>query len=349
MSVARYSFINAKIRSMKADILTPAQWDALIGARDMFAALRILDSTSYAHLVQDMGETTSPIEVEHVLQKDFNRVLVEIKNDIPTANQTLMTWITRKFQKEVVKSILRLFTSRSDQATAEKLLIPLEPFTSNRLMALLEAKDLRSMVSEFPEQFFQSEIQKILPQYEETDNLFILEHTLDALVIQNLFKEVQQLEGQDREITARLVGTEIDLMNLMITLRTHSLGFSSAETENLLINAAYRLPLELCHRALMSRNFEERVRILQSSYYKDLIAKSWEAYELQQSLAVFEHNAHIQIRTDSEEALIGYPFHFGIVLGFLNLKWYETLNLKAVMNGKADQLDPNIIRRALIL
>ncbi|MFX1565906.1 MAG: V-type ATPase subunit [Promethearchaeota archaeon] len=349
MSVARYSFINAKIRSMKADILSPDQWDALIGARDMFSALRILDSTSYAQLVQDMGESTAPIEVERVLQSDFNKVLIEIKNDIPTANQTLMTWITRKFQKEVVKSILRLYTSRSSQATAERLLIPLEPFTAGQLMALLEAKDLHSMVSDISEPFFQLEIQNLLPQYEETGNLFLIEHSLDTTVIQNLFREIQKLEEQDREITARLVGTEIDLMNLMITLRSHFLGFSSTETEELLIKTPYRLSLDLCQRALLARNFEERVRILQSSYYKELISRSWEAYELQQSLGVFEHNAHIQIRTDSEQALIGYPFHFGIVLGFLNLKWYETLNLKAVMNGKADQLDPNIIRRALIL
>ncbi|MFX1319703.1 MAG: V-type ATPase subunit [Promethearchaeota archaeon] len=349
MSVARYSFINAKIRSMKADILTSEQWDALIGARDMFSALRILDATSYAQLVQDMGETTSPIEVERVLQLDFNKVLIEIKNDIPTANQTLMTWITRKFQKEVVKSLLRLFTSGSDQATAERLLIPLEPFSSSRLMTFLEAKDLRSMVSQIPDQFFQLEIQKTLPQYEETGNLFIVEHTLDTTVFQNLFREVQQLEEQDREITARLVGTEIDLLNLMITLRSHFLGFSSTETEELLIKTPYRLPLDLCQRALLSRNLEERIRILQSSYYRDLISRSWEAYELDQGLGAFEHNAHVLIRTDSEEAMIGYPFHFGIVLGFLNLKWYETINLKAVMNGKADQLDSNIIRRALIL
>jgi V/A-type H+-transporting ATPase subunit C len=334
---------------MKADILTPDQWDALIGARDMFGALRVLDSTSYAQLVQDMGETTSPIEVERVLQSDFNKVLIEINNDIPTANQTLMTWITRKFQKEVVKSLLRLFTSKSDPTTAERLLVPLEPFSSNQLMTLLEAKDLRSMVSEIPELFLKNEIEKALPQYEDTENLFILEHTLDTTIIQNLYKEVQLLDGQDREITARLVGTEIDLMNLMITLRTQFLGFSQSETEKLLIKTAYRLPLDLCRRALVSRNFEERVRILQTGFYKDLISKSWEAYELHQTLAVFEQNAHTQIRTDSEEALIGYPFHFGIVLGFLNLKWYETLNLKAVMNGKADQLDPNIIRRALIL
>jgi vacuolar-type H+-ATPase subunit C/Vma6 len=47
--------------------------------------------------------------------------------------------------------------------------------------------------------------------------------------------------------------------------------------------------------------------------------------------------------------MLGFPFHFGVVLGFLNLKWFETLNLKAVMHGKAEKIDPSIIRRTLIL
>lgn len=349
MSVARYSFINAKIRSMKADILTSEQWDALIGARNMLAALRILDATGYAELVQDLGETTSPIEIERVLQTDFNKVLFEIQSDIPTDSQTLMSWITKKYQKEVVKSILRLFTSKSDQETAERLFVPIKPFTTERLLSFLELKDLQTLAAQIPDQYFQNLIKITIPQYEETGDLYIIEQTLDSQVIQSLHKEIQQIEGLDHEIAAKIVGTETDLINLMITLRTHFLGTPSDEVEKLLVDAVYRLPLDLCHRALMARNFEERVQILQRSYYKDLIAQSWEAYQQFQSLAIFEHNFHKQIWTESYNALIGYPFHFGVVIGYLNLKWYETLNLKALMNGKADQLEPHIIRRALIL
>lgn len=349
MSVARYSYINAKIRSMKADILTSDQWDALIGARDMFAAIRILDATSYAELVQDFGETTSPLEVERVLQTEFSNVLVEIENDIPTSTQTLMTWITRKFQKEVVKSILRLFTTHSDRSTAERLFVPIEPFSTNLLFTLLELKDLQTLASHIPDQFFQLLIQDKIPQYEETGDLLVIEQALDASVLENLQREVQLQDGEDRESTLNIVGTEIDRINLMITLRTHFLGTSTDEAVKLLIDAPYRLPLDICQRALMARNFEERIQTLQGSYYKDLISQSWEAYQQYQNLAVFEHNFNKYIRSESINALLGYPFHFGIVIGFLNLKWFEALNLKALMNGKADQLDANIIRRALIL
>ncbi|MFX1576652.1 MAG: V-type ATPase subunit [Promethearchaeota archaeon] len=349
MSVARYSFINAKIRGYKADMLTSDHWDALLGARDMYAALRVLDTTSYSEIVKDFDETALPQEVEQALQLDFNRVLSEIHVDIPKGSQPLMNWITRKFQREVVKPILRLYVTDKEPSLAEKLLVPVDPFTIEVLLNLLKAKDLNEFVSKLPDPYFRHIIREYLPQYEETDRLVIIEQAIDADILQNLFFEAQKQKGLDKEVTTKLAGVEIDLVNLMTTLRTFFLGIEKAEAEALLLDTEYRLSRALCKEALAARSFEERVRKLQESSYGSMIASSWEAYQLHQTLYAFEHTFLEQIRRNSIDALLGYPFHFGIVLGYLNLKWYEIVNLKALMNGKADQIDSNIIRRILIL
>lgn len=349
MSVARYSFINAKIRGYKADMLTEEHWDALLGARDMYAALRVLDATSYAEIIKEFDESVAPLEVEKTLKLDFNRVLAEIHNDVPKVMRPIMQWITRKFQREVVKPLLRIYETKKDQSTAERLLVPVEPFTTEVMLTLLNAKDLKDFVTSLPDRYFRDLIEKLLPQYEETKRLVIVEQAIDAAILQNLYQEADKLSGLDRETTTKLAGIEIDLINFMTTLRTHFLGIDTAEAENLLLEVEYRLPLSLCKEALQARSFEERVQKLQESTYGPMIKRSWEAYEQYQTLYTFEKAFHEEIRKASVDALLGYPFHFGIVLGYLNLKWYEILNLKALMNGKADQLDSNIIRRVLIL
>ncbi len=349
MSVARYSFINAKIRGYKADMLTTEHWDALLGARDMYAALRVLDATSYSEITQDFDETASPLEIEQSLKLDFNRVLTEITNDVPKSMQTIMNWITRKFQREVVKPLLRLYVTEKDPNLIERLIVPIAPFTTEILLDLITAKDLNELAANLPDLYFKRLIQDLLPQYEETGRLVIVEQAIDAAILENLYKEANKLKGLDKELTSKLAGVEIDLINFMTTLRTHFLGIESPKAEELLLQVEYRLPLTLCREALHARSFEDRVRKLQESFYGPLITQSWEAYELFQNLYTFEKVFHEQIRRDSVDALLGYPFHFGIVLGYLNLKWYEILNLKALMNGKADQLDPNVIRRVLIL
>ncbi len=349
MSVARYSFINAKIRGYKADMLTSEHWDALLGARDMYAALRVLDATSYADLVKDFDETALPREVEQALQLDFNRVLSEIRADVPKGSQSLMNWITRKFQREVVKPILRLYVTERDASLAERLLVPVDPFTTEVLLDLITAKDLNEFVAKIPDTYFRRIIGEHLPQYEETGRLVLIEQAIDADILQNLYSEAEKLKGLDKDVTMKLAGVEIDLVNLMTTLRTHFLGIERTDAEALLLDTEYRLSRALCKEALFSRNFEERVRKLQESSYGPMIARSWEAYQVHQTLYAFEHTFLEQIRSDSIDALLGYPFHFGIVMGYLNLKWYEIVNLKALMNGKSDQIDPNVIRRVLIL
>jgi V/A-type H+-transporting ATPase subunit C len=217
------------------------------------------------------------------------------------------------------------------------------------MLTLLNAKDLKDLVSLLPDRYFRNLIEELLPQYEETKRLVIVEQAIDAAILKNLYQEADKLSGLDRETTTKLAGIEIDLINFMTTLRTHFLGIDTAEAEKLLLEVEYRLPLRLCKEALQARSFEERVQKLQESTYGSMIKRSWEAYEQYQTLYTFEKTFHEEIRKTSVDALLGYPFHFGIVLGYLNLKWYEILNLKALMNGKADQLDPNIIRRVLIL
>jgi len=349
MSVARYSFINAKIRGYKADMLTSEHWDALLGARDMYAALRVLDATSYADIVKDFDETASPRDVEQTLQLDFSRVLSEINADVPKGSQPLMNWITRKFQREVVKPILRLYVTEKDPGLAERLLVPVDPFSTEILLDLLTAKDLNEFVDKIPDRYFKKIIGDHLSQYEETGRLVIIEQAIDADILNNLFSLAQKQKGLDKDVTSKLVGVEIDLVNLMTTLRTHFLGIEHAEAESLLLDSEYRLPRTLCIEALYARSFEERVRKLQESSYGPILARSWEAYEVYETLYTFEHSFHEQIRVNSIDALLGYPFHLGIILGYLNLKWYEIVNLKALMNGKADQIDPNTIRRVLIL
>lgn len=349
MSVARYSFINAKIRGFKADMLTEEHWDALLGARDMHAALRVLDATSYSEITKDFDESVSPLEVEKALKLDFNRVLTEIHEDIPKALKPIMNWITRKFQREVVKPLLRLFVTKKDQSTAERLLVPVSPFTTEVMLSLLNSKDLSDLVAKLPDRFFRNLVEELLPQYEETKRLVIVEQAIDAAILKNLYQEADKLSGLDRDTTSKLIGVEIDLVNFMTTLRTHFLGMTVEEAEKLLLQVEYRLPISLCKEAIHARSFEERVQKLQESPYNPMVRRSLEAYEQHQTLYTFEKTFHEEIRKTSVDALLGYPFHFGIVLGYLNLKWYEILNLKALMNGKADQLDPNIIRRVLIL
>jgi V/A-type H+-transporting ATPase subunit C len=349
MAVARYSYINAKIRARKAELLTEEQWDALLGARDMQAALRILDGTGYSDLVRELEANITADQLERILQEDFNNVLQEILIDAPEAAQKILIWVQRKYQKETIKGLIRLKAAGANREMAEQLLIPIEPFTSETLLTLYDAGDMSLLAQNLPIHFFKKLLEDALPAYEETEDLMGLEQVIDAAVFENLYKQTHTLSGKDFDHTEKLVGLEVDLINVLIGLRSHLLGLNKDQTKAMLLARNERKSYDLAYSAIDARTFEEAVELFTTGRFTRLMQRAMEAYEQYQTLQVFEHAFHQAIFQASRETMLGDPFNFGVVLGYLNLKWYETMNLKALIHGKAENLDPNIIRRTLIL
>ena len=349
MAVARYSYINAKIRARKAELLTKDQWDALLGARDMQAALRILDGTGYSELLRELETDITADQLERILQEDFNQVLQEILVDAPDSAQNILIWIQRKYQKEIIKGLIRLKAANATREMAERLLIPIDPFTIETILSLYDAGDLNQLVENLPIPFFKKLLEEALTTYEETEDLMRLEQVIDVAVFENLYTETHSLGGKDFDHTEKLVGFEIDLINVLIALRSHLLGLDKEQAKAMLLTKNQRKSHDLAFTAIDTRIFEEAVDIFKTGRFQRMMQHAWEAYEQYQTLQVFEHAFHQAIYQASAETMLGDPFNFGVVLGYLNLKWYETMNLKALMHGKAEKLEPNIIRRTLIL
>jgi len=349
MSVARYSYINAKIRARNSELLSNEQWNALLGARDMFAALRILDGTGYADLVREFDADTSSMEIERTLQGDFSTVFQEITRDAPEAVQSMLIWVQRKYQKENLKTLLRLHAGEADRNMAERLLIPIEPFTIELLLTLYDSADLHQLAKNIPDDFFKGVVGEAVKAYEETKDLMVLEHAIDTAVYENLFSKAQSLGGTDRMHTERLIGVEIDMINMLTALRSHLLQLDKTTAKDLLLRKEFQLKRQVAEQAIDARTLEDAVDHLAVGHYAKFVKNAWEAYQLRESLRVFEHAFQSQILQASQEAMLGDPFHFGVILGYLNRKWFEIMNLKALMHGKSEKLDPNVIRRTLIL
>jgi vacuolar-type H+-ATPase subunit C/Vma6 len=261
----------------------------------------------------------------------------------------MLIWVQRKYQKENLKTLLRLHAGEADRNMAERLLIPIEPFTVELLLTLYDSADLDQLAANIPDEFFKRVVGEAVSVYEETKDLMTLEHTLDAEVYENLFEKAQSLGGPDRRHTEKLIGVEIDMINMLTTLRSHLLQLDKTKAKELLLTKEHHLKQDVAKQAIDARTLEDAVSLLAVGHYLKFVKTAWEAYQVQETLRVFEHAFQTQILNASHEAMLGDPFHFGVILGYLNRKWFEIMNLKALMHGKAEKLDPNVIRRTLIL
>ncbi len=188
-----------------------------------------------------------------------------------------------------------------------------------------------------------------LEAYETTRNTLPLELALDRAFYTYLWDSISNLAKGDRKWAYKLLGMRIDLLNLLTILRGVNLGMDASTLEQLVIpvNYTYNMKNNLA-QAMTSSTLLEVLRFLSVRPYVGLCNRIREIIEDDRSLVEVEQLVDIYLAHQDSKVFIGYPFHIGTVLAFLNIFYVEVRNLKTIFVGKIDGVPVEKIRKFLI-
>ncbi|MEM3526199.1 MAG: V-type ATPase subunit, partial [Candidatus Jordarchaeaceae archaeon] len=91
------------------------------------------------------------------------------------------------------------------------------------------------------------------------------------------------------------------------------------------------------------------LNILSVSEFRYLAYRAKEVYEQTKSLFAIEHAFNEYFTQIVYSQLLGFPFHIGVPLAFLELKSQEIRNIKIIIVGKVEAVEPSKIRDLLII
>ena len=185
-----------------------------------------------------------------------------------------------------------------------------------------------------------------MKRYNAEQNLFPLEVALDLDYWRKLWAETQLLRGQDREQALRVIGSLIDMNNLMWAIR-YRVYHKLAEEQ--LIN--YTLPFGY-------RVHDEDIRAIAagadiaavvSRVFPDIADVNSYLEEPRRGLPRLELQLKRHVMRECLAAFLGNPFHVGIPLAYLVLSDLELQDLTVLIEAKASQLpteefEPYLVR-----
>jgi vacuolar-type H+-ATPase subunit C/Vma6 len=116
--------------------------------------------------------------------------------------------------------------------------------------------------------------------------------------------------------------------------------------ELLVVPTYYRIRVNIDEVA-RARNVEELLNIFGATAYREVVQQAREAFEKESDITRIEEIADHYIAHQSFKQFVGYSFHIGIALAYLNLKFYELRNIKAVIIGKYENIPIQKIRDVL--
>lgn len=349
MSLWTFGYLNARLRGLLSLMITRNTILDLLQATKLDEIISIIRTTSYRRYFEALNGFSGEF-IEKVLKTHFSDICNSIRRGVRGNLASFLDVVLTRFNSTNLKSILRGIHAGLKQDDVLKYIFPIKGHNLENFSPLLRENTVKTAIEMIKDTKLKKALSEAYPEYHASDNLLILEVVLDQVVYHRLWEEALKWKAHKlfrlnpKFHIKNLVGTEIDLMNMLVTLRCLSLGINP---ERYLIPIYYRICTR--HFPLKSESFEDAlVTFLQCPIYghlfKDLTEK--EPFEIVSALETTFPRYYVRLCRDFFN---GLPYHCALLYCFLVLKLYEINDLKLVLIGKLEGISPIKIQDHLIL
>jgi V/A-type H+-transporting ATPase subunit C len=334
---------------MKANLLKKTEYEALLKAINEQDALRILSGTAYASLSSSLStEEFSISKFERALLESYYAVYEHVMSFTVGKARAFLQKVYQRYEMTCLKSIIRIFYADVPRGEAMIYITPTGSFSFEVCTDLLRKRELREVVEEVREPELKIKLLEAMKDGARLHSSLPLECVIDKFCFTTLWELANQLQGWDKPPVIRILGMEIDLANIIILLRTKSMGLDIVTTKNFLIPIRYKLGSEF-ESALNMLTALDALRILATGYYSNPLLDTLSICEEEGTILPVELALRRHYLKENLKVFAGYPFHVGLLLAYLNLKYYEIGDIRAVIVGKFNRLPPEKIKDLLTL
>jgi V/A-type H+-transporting ATPase subunit C len=341
--VSSYAALNARVRIMYSQLLAPAELATLGDAADLQSLVGALRHTPYgpaigAQTERDFDASRIIFDVKGRLAENYQSVI----RLAPGHARHILAQLYRRYEVSNLKATLRGvamidphedWTSRWDRV--RPLLFPYGAATVFRAERMLESGGIAAAIETLKGTPYYETLSAALKRYDAENSLFPLEVALDLFYWRQLWQETVKLSGLDQSQATRVVGSLLDVTNLMWAIRYRTYQHLSEEE---MIN--YTLPFGYRVRDEVIRAIAAGIDLasLVSRLYPGIPDAGTLLGDARAGLPMLEVRLKRYVMHQCEAAFVGDPFHVGIALAYLVLHDAEAQDLTLLVEAKASHL-----------
>jgi len=355
--VSGYAAISARVRAMSAGLLSPQD------------ILRLSDATDFSSLFNSLKGTSYGPYLDGLKDKDINprKTISQIKSRVaksyysvvqmsPIETRPLVKQLYRYFELGNLKAVLRSIVAvqRSSETSSwdrvREVLFPLGADTVIPAQAMVESGNIASAVDLLNGTTYEEALAFAMKRYSTEQNLFPIEVALDLSYWRRLWAEAKKLTGADREHGVKIMGSLVDMNNLMWAVRYkvyHKL--SEEEVINYTLPFGYHV-LDSDIRAIAAG---ADIASTISRLYPGIPDVNAMLEDPKTGLPKLEVMLKRALLKRCLAAFVGSPFHIGIPLAFLVTSDLEAQDLIVLVEAKStnmaeDEYRPFLLKPSLL-
>lgn len=322
----RFSYINAKIRSLKSQLLRQSDYENLLKARGYHGLADYLRFTTYC---KNMDKSISSYdELIEIYYKNILEDYIKVIDSISISIKRLICQLYQRYELENLKVILRAICYCRQLDKTKRLFFPLMKYTNFSTNDLIASKDLSGIIHRLKGTWYYEPLINSFYRFENEGESFPLEMALDLTYYNHLWDIISSLSRQDQKIAKTILGLQLDALNIIWIIRFKKrFLFSPEEILNYSLTNGKYISKKIRKKMAYSVTQTDLISNLEGTPYKKIL-KGIDDPEigyvrlLQYILLLVRRNWN------------RYPFQIGTILGYIFLKEIEIKDLITITEGK---------------
>jgi len=346
--VAVYSAANATVHALKSYLLPAEMWSALTQVEDVEAIFAALSKTIYGPYLAVQVDEMTPRRAAYQIRWRLADIFEKLIDLVDEPGRLLLIQIWHEFEVDNLKATLRGIESHASWDQVRHLLSPMRRFitiTPAVMEKMVNAGDIAQAIETIRDTVYYDTLVHALARYEVEGNVFPLEVALDLDYYRALWQSIQRLEGLDHTYALRLVGTVIDVNNLLWAIRYrvyHHL--SEQEIINYTLPFGYKVQDQQIRAIAAGADIASTVR----QVYPDIGTMDQVIDQPGPELIQLERDLQRKIVKECRAVFLGNPFHVGIPIAFLYLNEFEVRNLTTLIEAKSSHMSAQACASMLV-
>jgi vacuolar-type H+-ATPase subunit C/Vma6 len=344
-----YGLVNTRIRGKKSRFLTVGDFERFLQADDFNEFVKLLEATAYGPIMhEEFPEgVPHPDELAIILSKDLVQVLSILIKSLSGKVRSFLETYMNMFTSENLKSIIRGVHVGLDKDEILRFAVPLNPHQGEEFISLVQADSVIELIARMPYDDVKEILASHIPEYEELDSTAVLEVAIEEWFLSTVKDELDNFPKSDQKRVMEILETRVVLRNALSRLRSLDLKLDSHITEISMIYFTKETDT-LTHKMLKSETWDEVLRVLYVQKYRRISKQIHRLYEQKNDLAEVELLIEDYQAQQIKKQLQGFPFHLGIIVGFIYYKFYEVRNIRSIGVGLERGESPDEIRKMII-
>lgn len=344
----KYGGIVAKTKAIKSRQLSDADFEALMQKTTLSEVVSFLkNNTHYADIFKNTNEENLHRgDIENPLRKYYSDVLKKYYSFMTGEGRKIIDVIFLREEIESIKYILRRLGGKN-----QPFIAPIDDFTAEHFKIDIKKLSGTKNVSEFMDVISGTEYEKILRPHlsasggDGNKNMFALEMALDVYYTKVVCRMAEKFEKSERKIIKKIVGTRMDLTNIMWVYRCKK--YYRVPREIIIVNM---IPFKY---KLTGKDIKDMAEASSVQELYEIIGKT--AYgKLMEGLDDPEHKVFIESNYSKyynkmlSEAEKKHPFSVVSVIAQINSVSDEIKKIVNIVEGIRYGLSPSEIRNMLV-